>query len=566
MRPPWLAAGLALLLLLGLGAPVGGTPAVSPATSSCPVSASSAVDLGNLSGSGGALAAHSGDPRAVPNRGFATNLTMFLMPSPVPKNATFLVLSEEVVGTTVLAMGLIALTPLGPYPLPFWAVLDNTTGSVVTCGVGSYSPTPGTPLDFRAQQTNGTTWSVTLNGSPFAGSSSIPLSASEATWTGGIALVSLAAYNQTAWVPATVDLPEALTVATDVPYYLPSPVTAFWTGRAPAAWGQAGNAQNASLPLGALEVGSALAFTPNGTVLWQRPAPTPADVTVSVAPSTVAGGGSVAVAAQVTLATGPLSGQGLAWNSSFGGSFGPAPPTNAQGWSNTTFLAPVLRTTGPVELTATLTGTVYAGAGRANVTVLSSQGINVTLMVQAASPSGLPGANITVTLRATQGPGGNGALPPLTILLKSSAPGLLVSPLAPWHTNASGVAVGYVILPGSSGPLELTFRVATPGYRGTATLNLTVEGLGMPRVSAGLSALEEETLVGGILAVVVLLAVTWEVRRRRRTRSSRGPAPPTGPPTVCPGCGSPLPTPAPRFCPSCGVPVPGTRGGDWPSR
>lgn len=567
MRPRWSAAGLALLLLLSLAFPGGGASAAPPTVSSCPVSASSGVNLGALNGSGGALAARSADPRAVPNRGFATNLTMFLMPSPVPKNATFLVLSEEVVGTTLLAMGLVALSTLGPYPLPFWAVLDNTTGALVTCGVGSYSPTPGTPLDFRAEETNGTTWSVTMNGSPFGGSTSIPLNASEATWTGGIALVSLAAYNGTAWVPGAVDLPQALTVLTATPYYLPSPVTAFWTGRAGASWGQAGTAQNVSLPLGALQVGSSLAFTPNGTVLWQRPAPVPANVTVSVSPSTVPGGARAEVSARVTHGGRPLSGLALAWNSSSGGSFGPAPPTDAGGWSNTSFVAPVLKSTATVQLTATLTGTASAGGGSVNVTVLSSQGINVTLTAQAVPSSGPPGENLTVTLRAAVGTalGGSVPLPPLQISVGTSPAGAEIIPQSPWLTNASGVAVGHLLLPAAPGTLELTFQLVSPGYRGRATLNLTVAPVPPVQGPSRLSSPEEGVVVLGVAAVLVLGAVTWGLRRRRTARSSRKPPTSPGPLTACPGCGAPVPTPAPRFCPACGVPLPGTREGSSPA-
>ncbi len=567
MRPRWSAAGLALLLLLSLAFPGGGASAAPPTVSSCPVSASSGVNLGSLNGSGGALAARSADPRAVPNRGFATNLTMFLMPSPVPKNATFLVLSEEVVGTTLLAMGLVALSTLGPYPLPFWAVLDNTTGALVTCGVGSYSPTPGTPLDFRAEETNGTTWSVTMNGSPFGGSASIPLNASEATWTGGIALVSLAAYNGTAWIPGAVDLPQALTVLTGVPYYLPSPVTAFWTGRAGTSWGEAGTSQNGSLPLGTLQVGSALAFPPNGTVLWQRPPPVPANVTVSVSPSTVSGGASAEVSARATHGGRPLSGQALVWSSSSGGSFGPAPPTDADGWSNTSFVAPVLSITGTVELTATLTGSAFVGTGSANVTVLSSQGINVTLVAQAVPSSGPPGENLTVTLRATVGnaPGGSVPLAPLEISVETSPLEVEIAPQSPWSTNASGVAVGHLLLPAAPGTVEVTFQLTSPGYRGRTTLNLTVTPAAPARAPSGLSSLEEGMVILGVVAALALVAVAWVLRRRRTARDPGDPPTPPGTLTACPGCGAPVPTPTPRFCPACGVPFPGTRDGNPPS-
>jgi hypothetical protein len=567
MRPPWSAAGLALLLLLSLGAPGGGATATAPASSSCPISGTAGPSLGALSGSGGALAAHSLDPRAVPNRGFAMNLTMFLMPSPVPKNASFLVLSEEVVGSTVLAMGLVAISTLGPYPLPFWAVLDNKTGALVTCGVGNYSPTPGTPLDFRAEETNGTTWSVTMNGSPFGGSSAIALNASEATWTGGIAVVSLAAYNQTAWVPGMVELPQALTVLTRIPYYTPGTVEAFWTGRNTTAWGEAGNAQNASLPIGSLQIGSRLAFIPNGTVLWTRPPPVAANVTVHASPSTLTGGATTDLSSRVLRDGSPLSGLPIEWNSSGGGTFGPSTPTDALGWSNTTFLAPVLPAGGSVEITATVTSTAYIGQGSTTLAITPSAAIQVDLTATAVPSSGPPGGNVTITLtgREATGPSPGAPASQLRVSVGISPAAGGISPGSPWTTNSSGQARGSLLLPPDAPMVELVFRVISPGYEGIAYLNITINAAPSSPGAAGLTGPEWDLVgVGVALVLATLLVVAY--RRRRKARTPPGPSSAVGVPAVCPGCGAPVPSPAPRFCPSCGVPLPGTRETRPPGR
>jgi hypothetical protein len=560
----WTVGLLALLLAVSFALPGAAASPRSALSTGCPLSGFTLPSGGSFNGSGGALAAQNLDPAAVPNRGFTMNVTMFDLPAIPTTTAFFALGSEEVIGNDLLLMGLVAVSNLtGPYPLPFWGLVDNATGAVVNCGLDSYSASPGTLMAFAAEQVSQDNWTVTLNGAPFAGSSLLDLGAPQATWTGGLSVVSLAGYTGSPWLPEKASLPAALTVRTlTQPRHLPSPVSAFWEGHNATGWGEAGEAQNSSLPLGALEVGSALPFVPNGTVLWRGTPSVPVSVSLAVSPGSTPGGGRVNVSARVTENGAPRSGLNLSFTSSGGGSFSAGSPTDADGYSNVTFLSPPVSANTTLTLNASVTSNGYAGGASASLLVLPSAPIALHVEIQVTpSTSGAPGTLVTLLVTVVE-PLTSGELPVpgLVLALSASRAGGAFSPSSPWTTNATGQAVGTYALPVATGAVNIAVTVVSYGYQGSGQVTISVvnpsspSGTGIPGWGWGVIAL--------VLAVAVVAGVLWTRRRGSKVEPQKGSR--TGDEGSCPACGKPLPEPRPPFCPACGVPLGSSRAGPGP--
>lgn len=562
----------------GPHAPAGNCPVTSLAPRLARVGSSSPTEAGVYS-------AHSVDPSAVPNSGFEYNVTGYSLPATSPEgNGTFELDEQESIADQILLMGFIGIeNETGTAPYPFWAVLANQTGKVLNCGYLAAIPPPGAVLPFVAQNVGGRTWTVTYRGATFDGSNNITMNGTQATWTGGIGVVSVASWAGTPWVPSVVTLPWTMRVFTSNGWYLPHPVASSWDGTVSPAWGEAGTAQEGYLAPGELQVGTSIAPVANGTELWTSAAPTPLAVTLNASSTALAGGEISEIVLRATADGVPIAGLGATVSASAGGTFSPAVPwtTDAAGVAIGNFTAPLVSVLTTENLSATVGNGLYQGFATRELTVApTTLLVSVSISRSVVGPSGL----VNVTLRTMLGGVG---VPGVNLTLSADVGGGAFSPLAPWVTGSRGYLNGTYEAPSATGAVRLFFQVEKTGYSGSATVWLNVSG---PSVTSGSGTLSEEETVGAVaVVVVVLLAALLVSLRRRRAEPAVAPAPPNeegseaespaetaeeedsapeeptakvpaaeakGPPTevVCAGCGRAREEGDGRFCPACGAP------------
>ena len=570
----------------GAGCPIQGL--VQPAIR--PTSALATLGAGGLS-------AHSVDPKAVPNSGFEFNVTGFAMP--LAGSGSFLLTEQEVVADQILAMGLFANSTLtGSGTIPFWAVIDNTTGHFISCGYTfNLPPTVGQNVPFQALNTGGRTWEVLYKGLPFGGSNNITMNGTQSTWTGGVGVVTLANWNGTAWAPSLVQMPFTMRVLTASGWYLPHPVAATWNGTGPAAWGEAGTVQQGYLAPGALDLGTSVPVVTNGTLLWSSSAPTPLAVSVSTTSTSLVGGATTALSVRATAAGVPISGLSVVLSTSGGGSFSPALPwaTSPQGYANGSYRAPLVSSPASVQLSANVGNGLFQGTGQTTVQVSPTIAVlTVTLSGTQVAPGAL--VNLTVSVKS-----GSQGIAGLNLTFVASVGGGGFSPAAPWVTDTNGVATGTYQAPQTSGPVEITFTLQSVGFSGSSTAWLNVTGGPSGSTSSGTNWGIVGVDVALALILLVLVALYARSRNPRPSGSSsrtpkgsaadeeeepseeegpqaggeggssfapsssqavvrRGSEARRDPSTAqqCPGCGASLHDVEGRFCPKCGAPLSAT--------
>lgn len=568
----------------GLPAPLTASrPSASPAVG-CPITGLVPPSLDHrrsvVAGGTGGLSAHSVDPRAVPNTGFEFNVTGYAMPS--GGSGSFLLTEQETVADQILAMGLFAnstLTATGT--VPFWAVIDNSTGHFISCGYTfNAPPTPGQNVQFQALNIGGRTWEVLYRGQPFSGSNNITMNGTQSTWTGGVGVVTLANWNGTAWAPSDLALPVSMRVLTQGGWYLAHPVAASWNGTAPPTWGEAGSAQRGYLAPGALDIGTSVPTVTNGTELWTSAAPTPLVVTMATGSTSLQGGGSSSLSVRALAAGVAIPGLSVALASSGGGTFSPALPWNlsAQGYANGTYTAPLVSSPVSVVLSASVGNGQFQGTGQLTVAVAPTVAtVALTLSSSQVAEGGI--VNVTVTVRAgTQGISG------VNLSFTASVGGGAFSPIAPWVTDLNGAVKGSYVAPPTSGPVQLVFSIESVGFSGRAYawLNVTGSGGGSPSSPWDGAAMAIDVALAAVLVVLVALYARARSHPSRRMgdaesagSSAEAPGPAAGEEGVvrapaedtasserapstsrsCPGCGASLHEVDGRFCPRCGAPI-----------
>lgn len=557
-----------------------------------------------VAGTGG-LSAHSVDPLAVPNSGFEFNLSGYSMP--IVGSGSFLLTEQEVIADQILTMGLFAnysLTPSGP--IPFWLVVDNSTGHFISCGYNTGPVTQNESVSFQAVNTGNRTWEILYQGSlfPYPGSNNITLNGSVATWTGGIGVVSLGTWTGSPWVPAMVDLPLTMRVRTSAnptaPWYLPRPVVVSWNGTVPPAWGEAGAAQRGYLAPGALELGTSVPVVTNGTALWTTSAPTPLSVTLNATPRSVSGGATVTLALRAVAAGVPISGLTVDLVSTAGGTFSPALPwtTDAQGKAQGNYSAPLVSAAQTAWINASVGNGLFQGSASSSVQISPT---TLALTVSLSASTVAPGGTVNVTLKVLQGSQG---VPRVNVTFSASVGGGAFVPASPWVSDAQGEVLATYTVPPTSGEVVLSFSVSQPGYSGSAQALLNVTGSSGSGGSGSYLAVEEAGAVVVVLAVLIaLLYLRGRAARRkfedeeaattpeegtpgpaghgpkkagpstktsiaateekgRKEPEERSPEPSSASdgessskPLACPACGVSLVGVHRRFCPKCGAPL-----------
>ncbi len=614
------APGSSVASALSATSPVGGpdhgeaprvTASPSRALGSCPIPGLMAplshrtVGPSAATAGTGGLSAHSVDPLAVPNSGFEFNLSGYSMP--IVGSGSFLLTEQEVIADQILTMGLFAnysLTPSGP--IPFWLVVDNTTGHFISCGYNTGPISQNESVSFQAVNTGNRTWEVLYQGAlfPYPGSNNITLNGSEATWTGGIGVVSLGTWTGSPWVPSMVDLPLTMRVRTSAnptaPWYLPRPVVVSWNGTVPPAWGEAGAAQRGYLAPGALELGTSVPVVTNGTALWTTAAPTPLSVTLNATPGSVSGGATVAIALRAVAAGVPISGLTVYLGSTAGGTFTPALPwtTDAQGKAQGNYSAPLVSSPQTTWINASVGNGLFQGSASSAVQVSPT---TLALTVSLSSTTAAPGGTVNVTLRVLHGSQG---VPRVNVTFSASVGGGAFVPASPWVSDAQGEVLATYTVPSTPGEVVLSFSVAQTGYSGSAQAFLNVTGSSGSGGAGSYLPMEEAGVVVVVLAfLIALLYLRGRASRRNieddepaaapaegtrkttvpgskkaspSTKTSRaateekGPkepeerspkpasapgAEPSSKPLACPACGASLVGVRRRFCPKCGAPL-----------
>lgn len=484
------------------------------------------VDPAATSGIGRLLVTTS-DPAVVPNDGLRTNLTAF-----APRTFdTFTSYQEgvaETIGLYDAVFGIFENYQGGP--VPFFSVFSNTTDATVHLAYWSTMPLlTGASYDFALERTNGTVWTLTMNGDLFGANESagtFDFGANESTWAGGLSFSEIALYGNMTTAPPSAPASLAIATHTATGWYLPTSGVATFSG--PAPWGIEGRAQHPTLAPGAIVSGTELAAVVNGTVLW-----TGGRVSVAVAlttPSNVVGLSAYPVTASVsTLAGAPLPGVGVYLSDARGGNFTPTPlVTNASGAVYAIWATPNVSANASDLLTANVTTFGYAGFASGAVAVAAPLHILLRVEGDGAVP---PGGSSAITFHATD-PGGHDVA---GILLNFLAIGGAVAP-GDGITDEQGRASVTVSTTATSGTLTVLVTVSGTGVWGSTSAVLPVRAP---------PAVPWDLYLGLTGAAVVLAAVAlwwWRRPRHRRPTSEElwGPSLRRPPPTrTPPGSGAP---------------------------
>lgn len=440
------------------------------------------------------------DPLIVPNDGLRTNLTAFA-PQAFAPFTSYQEGAEETIGGYDAVFGLFENAQTAP--VPFFSVFSNTTDVTVHLAYWTAETLlTGASYDFELGRSNGTNWTLTVNGALFGGNGTeaeYDFGAVTSTWAGGVSFSEIALYTNVTTAPPTAPASLALAVHTATGWYLPTQGLATFSG--PSPWGIEGRAQHPTLAPGALVSGTSLAAVVNGTVLWSG-GPVGVGVVLVTPPSAV-GLTTVPVTARVTDTNGaPLPGVAVTLYD-VGGNFTPGSSlTNASGGVYYAWSTP--NATANVSDPVTALVTTFGYRGLTTVAVDVSPPLHVVFAF-AGSSAVPPGGSASVTVGATD-PSGHAVG---GVYLSFSATGGLVAPTG-GETDASGhVTVGLSTV-ARTGLVVLVVTAVGSGVWGSASLTLPV------RAPAS-DPWPTYALVAGVVAAAALVAgVLWRRPRRRR--------------------------------------------------
>ncbi|HXQ95264.1 MAG TPA: hypothetical protein VN864_08900 [Thermoplasmata archaeon] len=501
-----------------------------------------------------------GDALAVPNDGIATNLTAFPTAT-FPADSSFQTGAEEVIGTYEAVFGLFTndKTP----PTAFYSIFTNTTDQPIRNLYWTGLPiVSGVAYDFQLAASNGTMWTLSVNGVDFgnASAATFDFGARTSTWLGGVGFSEVAIYSATTTVPVSFVATTALAVRhPGGSWYLPVNGTANFTGPPSAAYGIEGRAQLSGLAPGEVVSGTSLAAVRSNELLWNS-GPVPVDVAVSVAPATAAGLGFVNVMVTVTTPTGtPLGAVPVYVGDTLGGSAAPSTVnTEANGAANTILtLANESGTVGDsVRGVVTVLG--YVGSASTGLTV----GPSVQILVSASTSSLAiaPGATTRVTFvtRSAEGalfPGVALSFTPIAGTGSGSLSGVIAQPSS-GTTDENGTITVQLLAPTVLGKYVLLAIVSDFGVWGRAVVSVDVRAP-PPTLWERYGTTVILPALGAAVGVVVLVALVLLVRKRRGPRQglpemdlrrlrARGTESVTGPPAE--------PPPVSRTPPASGTP------------
>ncbi|HEY6238666.1 MAG TPA: Ig-like domain-containing protein [Thermoplasmata archaeon] len=517
-RGPYLLAAVGLTALLclpwlsGLGAhppaaggeSLGGVRAVGPAVGSVlPRPMNPAAPL-SASGQGRLLIV-STDPSAMPNDGLRTNLTAY-PPTSFSADSSYQEGVSETIGGFDAVFGLFQnfFYP----PVPFFSVFSNTTDATVHLAYWTnVTLITGQSYDFELSPSNGTVWTLTVNGAPFGGNESLAdfdFGAVTSTWLGGLSFSEIALYPSATTAPLVASASLVMAVHHASGWYLPTEGEGRFSGTAGAEWGVEGRLQHPSLAPGAVETGTSIAAVPNGTVLWTG-GPIPVSVSLSV-PSTAVGAGAASALARITDVRGlPIPGAAVYFSDQLDGRFTPASVlTNSTGEALAFFETPNVSANASDLVVATVTTFGFGGfAGRA-VALTPAQQLFIALVGGATEV--LPGSAVLLTFRVSDGTGASaaGVYVAFTTDFGSISPSL-----AP--TDADGRVGATVVTPTTGATVTLRVVVAASGVWGFTVVELGTH----PTAPSFWATYGAYVGAVGVLALVGLVAVGWVVRRRR---------------------------------------------------
>ncbi|MCI4350062.1 MAG: Ig-like domain-containing protein [Thermoplasmata archaeon] len=512
---------VALLVVSGVAAPAlreiahappvsgGPAPAVTASTlHGGPVRPTFDSGLRPAVGGEGRVLTTTSDPAAVPNAGLRLNVTDFAS-TPLPPNSAYQLGVEEVIGAYEAVFGLFENPSTAA--VPFFSVFTNLTDQNVHL---AYWPgltlIPGESYDFQLVRTNGTNWTLTVDGALFAGNRSagvFDFGAASATWLASIGFSQVALFPATPFLPAVVTVPLAMAVLAAGGWYLPNVATTTFTGAPSAQWGVEGRLQHPTLAPGELETGSQIANVTNGTALWTG-GPVPVRVGASCASAQVVGTVPVGVTVIVTSVGGaPLPGVTVYLHDAQHGQFTPASTmTNGTGGGTTLFLTPNVSATLSDPVTAQVT--LFGYVGRAVVAIELTPPAQVFLAAAPSSPVLAPGGQVELAFRAQDGSGATvaGAF----VAFSASGNAALAPPAG--VTDGSGRVTVNITAGPSTTPFTLTATVTGVGKWGSTQVVVTVRAAhAHPNPLAPLAPYL--FLIG--VALVVAFAVYLRSRRRR---------------------------------------------------
>jgi hypothetical protein len=449
------------------------------------------------------------DTAAVPNWGLRLNVTDFAS-NPLPANSAYQVGVEEVIGSFEAVFGLFENPTTAA--VPFFSVFTNLTDQNVHL---AYWPTlpliPGDSYDFELVRTNGTNWTLTVNGALFADNSSagvFDFGIGRATWLASIGFSQVALFPAIPFLPAVVTVPLAMAVLEAGGWYLPHIATASFTGATSAEWGIEGRAQHPTQAPGELETGSQIANVTNGTVLWSG-GPILVRVGVSFASSAVVATVPVGVAVIVTSIGGaPLPGVTAYLSDGHQGSFAPASTTtNGTGEGTSLFVTPNVSAAVADPVTARVT--LFGFVGQAIASIQLTPATQVFLRVSPSSPVIPPGGQVELAFRAVDA---SGAMVPGAFMAFAVSGNAAITPAA-GVTDGTGTVTVNVSAGPSPARLTLVATVTGIGKWGSAQVIVTVRAGGAhPNL---LSLLSPYLLLIAVGAIVGILAFAVARRRRR---------------------------------------------------
>jgi hypothetical protein len=502
-----------------------GAPSPSPIPAVVPrVGALSAVAPA-AGGASARMIVSTADPASVPNDGITTNLTAFPTAT-FPPSSSFQTGAEEVIGGYEGVFGL--FTNDQRAPTAFYAIFSNTTDQTVRLEYWVALPVvEGVAYHFSLVRSNGTTWTLTVNGQLFgdnATTATFDYGALTATWLGGLGFSEVAIYASSTTVPRSYDASTAFAVHLPTSgWYLPRNGTVNYTGPVGASWGVEGRVELSQLAPGEVRSGTSLAPIRNTSVLWSTGA-LPVSVTATATAPTVLGLGVVGVGVNVTTLSGaPIAGVPVYVGDSLGGFTNPATVvTGGDGSAATLLAAPNVTATSTDVIRATVSILGYSGSASVSVTVTPAVEIVVTassariavapgstsqLAFQTSDPSGHPYPAVALVLTSVYAGNLSGV---------SGAAGLVVQPTA-GTSDPNGTFVATLLAPPTSGEYAVQAAVTSLGAWGHASVNVSVRPP-PPSFWAQYGSSRIVPLVGAAIVVALLAVVVLWVRRRRGKR------------------------------------------------
>lgn len=510
---------LAALLLVPLVPVNAGPPAGAPGTRTSPSLATTtegkaAAPLAPMAGGQGRVLVNTTDTASVPNDGLRMNLTDFPAVT-MPPDSSFQASAEEGIGGYQAVFGIFenSVTP----PTAFYSIFTNQTNQNVRLGYWSSMPlVPGEAYDFALVRTNGTNWTLTVNGVLFGGNlttASFDFGAVDATWLTSVSFSEVAIYATTSVVPAILSIPLAFAVHRGAGWYLPGSAQAWYVGGGGAQWGVQGRIQRGTLAPGELESGSTIGNVTSGTSLWTGGI-VPVVVALAFAsPSVVATSPTQVTVTVRTLSNAPIPSVPVYLSDALNGSFvPPTVDTDPTGSGSVLFETP--NVSAPVSDAVRATVTVFGYSGVTTLPIGLTPPAQVVLTADPPSPAAAPGGRVLVTFLASD-PAGTPVADVQIEFAAESAGGASTAEPGFGSTGSDGRLSVTVAVPSVPGTVVLTARVSQVGAWGHATVQIAVRSPPVPFWVQYETPLLE--LVLG--AAFALLAMVVLLRRRRRRRA-----------------------------------------------